>query len=162
MARYTQPSRLAWEDRWVKPSLGQLLGPIKDPNRTMIENLVAQLDDFDKVERNVTWYGDAWKWTIQYVQRKPESGKDQILCYLIPKSEGPLVCVPLTSQLIQKLPMRRLGKVVREGIMSAKCAVATYWATWAPNNRTEVDHLMDLMKRKHKLALIFASGKLQN
>ena len=153
MTCVTRQPRLAWEDRWSQPELTQLLEPIKEPYRQPFEQLIERIDDYAEVERSLDWCGDAWKWTIHYVLHDGSGGQGQTLCYLVPRHDSPVICIPLTDQLIQKLPMKRLGKVVRDGIKSAKCAVSTYWATWSPGNRTEVDQLLDLIKRKHKLAL---------
>lgn len=73
------------------------------------------------------------------------------VCYLVPRLEGPLVCVPLSEQIIADLPFARLSRFIKDGIRVAKCAVSIHWATWTPNNQTEVGLLMDLLKRCHKL-----------
>jgi hypothetical protein len=73
------------------------------------------------------------------------------VCYLVPRLEGPLVCVPLSEQTIADLPFARLARFIKDGIRVAKCAVTIHWATWTPNNQTEVGLLMDLLKRCHKL-----------
>ena len=71
--------------------------------------------------------------------------------YLGPRLEGPLVCLPLSEQTIAALPFARLTRFIKDGIRVAKCAVTIHWATWTPNNQTEVGLLMDLLKRCHKL-----------
>jgi len=152
-------SRSAWEDRWSQPSLNQLVDPIRDPYKKIFEQLIEEIGGCEDLEQSLTWYGDAWKWTLQFTQQNADGHELGILCYLVPKEEGPLVCVPLTEQIIGRLPMKRLGKVVRDGIRSAKCAVETHWATWSPNNASDMAQILDLIKRKHKLALTAESAE---
>jgi hypothetical protein len=52
--------------------------------------------------------------------------------------------------------MRRLNRYIRDSIRLAKRAVDLYWATWTPTAMTEVEHLVDLVKRKRK-ALVAAA-----
>ncbi len=153
MSRQVFKTRSPWEDRWSQPSLNQLLEPIRDPYKKAFEQLIEEIDDCDDLKQELTWYGDAWKWTLHYTQQDGDGREVGTLCYLVPRAENPLICVPLTSELIERLPMKRLGKVVRDGIRSAKCAVETHWATWSPSNSSDVAQIMDLVKRKHKLAL---------
>jgi hypothetical protein len=170
MAPYAQ-TRLPWQDRWTRPNLDQLLQPLNHQQRRYFQQLIDQLDGYENVERELIWYGDSWKWTISYVfkttntngrttRRGSDPGEGQILCYLVPKTDQPLVCVPMADEQIQKLPMRRLGKFIRDGIKSAKCAVATHWATWTPTARTETELLGDLLKRKFKM--LGASAEVEN
>ena len=143
--------RLPWEDRWAQPSLDQLVDPIESQPAEAIQSLMAQIEGLDRVHRSVTWYGPAWKWTIEY-QLVNEAGQDLgVLCYVVPSTASPVVCVPMTVSVIERLPMRRLNRFIRNSVRSAKCAVAIHWALWNLNTPAEVVHLMDLIKRKHKL-----------
>ena len=146
-------TRLPWEDRWIEPELSQLVKPIEDQQRRAFSTLISNIDDMERVDRTLTWYGPAWKWTIEYQLLNTSGESMQVLAYLVPSNSGPLVCVPLTGKVIEQLPMRRLNKFIRNGIRSAKCAVKIHWAVWNLSASTEVTHLMDLMKRKHKITL---------
>jgi hypothetical protein len=63
-----------------------------------------------------------------------------------------MVCVPLSDAVLNDLPIARLGKVVRDGIKMAKCAVTIHWATWTPTSQAEALQIIDLLKRRHKNA----------
>mgnify|MGYP001148939130 CR=1 FL=1 len=153
MSRQVYKNRSPWEDRWSQPSLSQLLEPIREPYRKPFEQLIEEIESCQDLRQELTWYGDAWKWTLHYTQHDGTGREVGTLCYLVPKAESPLVCVPLTGEQIEQLPLKRLGKVVREGIRAAKCAVETHWATWSPSNSSDVSQIVDLIKRKHKLVL---------
>jgi hypothetical protein len=151
MNRSAIKTRLPWEDRWTTPSLRQLVHDCEEQRRKVVETLIEQLSGFEGVSQTLLWYGAAWKWTLQFDLQTSSSKQPIILAYLVPKPEAPLLCIPLSKEIIEQLPIRRLNKTVRDGIRSAKCAVEIHWAIWTPSAMTEVEAMVDLIKRKHKL-----------
>ncbi len=159
MSSMTLSSRLPWTDRWSKPSRDQLLAPLAENHRRAFKKLIDRLEAFDDLECDIVWFGPSWKWTLQYTFAPPTPAKTarpqepQTMCYLVPATTGPLLCVPMTQGLIRKLPVHRFRKYVKDGITLAKCAVEIFWATWTAQNETETQLLIDLLKRKHDLTL---------
>lgn len=150
MSAATASSRLPWEDRWVEPTLEQLLEPIEPQRRDFIKALMEQTLAFPGVKRSLVWHGTAWKWTIEFNVHSDEHESEGILAYVVPVPAEPIFCIPLTEQEIDKLPIKRLNKYIREGIHVAKRGVKYHWAVWTPTAGTEVEYLTDLVKRKHK------------
>lgn len=149
----TVTTRLPWENRWVQPSVEQLLKPLTAQRSRLLELIMAEVAEYKAVRQQIVWYGPGWNWTIQYPFVNGKEHETDILCYLVPKVENPVVCVPLSDVEISRIPVRRLNKLIREGIRVSRCAVSIHWATWTPTNQSEVGHLIDLLKRKQKLAL---------
>lgn len=145
--------RDAWQDRWAKPTLEDLLGPHKVQSRKVLQNLMDHVQALPGVRQNIIWYGEAWKWTLQYTLHDTKGRQIDTLCYLVPRLEQPIVSVPLSDAVIDKLPIRRLPKLVRDGIRSAKFAVSTHWANWTPSLLGDANNIFELLKRKHKLVL---------
>lgn len=141
---------IPWLDRWTEPTLPQLLQPVEEQRRRIVESLIEQVQKFEGVETSVIWYGQSWRWTVQFTV-PDAAGERQVLAYLVPSPQAPVFCVPLRDEVITKLPLRRLNKYIRDGLRSAKCAVEVHWALWTPSNNVEVEQLVDLIKRKHKL-----------
>ncbi|MEX0775380.1 MAG: hypothetical protein WD042_06650 [Phycisphaeraceae bacterium] len=203
-------SRTPWFDRWSKPSLEQLLDPLKPHHRRQFDRILAALAELEVPQSTIVWYGASWKWTLQYTYTplppvaapptgkaakdtkpaksnghnghgktngnghakanghnivtrpaptaalkagpstalKPGKIEPGTLCYLVPKLETPLICVPLSDNLVEVLSHKRLSAFIRDGIRVAKCAVQIHWATWMPNSEAECEFLMDLLKRK--------------
>ena len=135
----------------------------------IVNSLIEQLGQLDRVERGIIWYGPAWKWTIHYAlittpskTEKPAGAgaEPSTLCYVVPKIEQPCICVPLSDDAIAHLPMTRLSKFIRDGIKMAKCAVAIHWAVWTPNSQSEVAQIMEPReRRRHKTATTPAKPK---
>ena len=154
MTEMTQQERLPWQNRWSSPAMDDLIQPIQDQSRKALSTLMDQIAGLDGLEQRLCWNGPSWRWTIEYrLEHPPKSEEEEpeAVCYLVPNAERPVVCVPLTNAVVEKLPMRRLNKLVRNGIRSAKCAVSVHWATWNLTASAEVPHLFDLIKRKRKL-----------
>ncbi|HEX7009396.1 MAG TPA: hypothetical protein VF184_05410, partial [Phycisphaeraceae bacterium] len=84
------------------------------------------------------------------------------LVYIVPNPATPLVSVPLRSDSYQVLSNKRLSKYVRDGLRSAKCAVELHWATWTPTSASDVEGLVDLVKRKYKLYLNGHNGHAES
>lgn len=146
-------SRLPWQDRWNQPTLLQLLDPLKIQHRRLFEQLMEELVDFEEVDQVIHWYGSAWNWTIQYRLHDPSLAEPHTLVYLVPRVENPIIVIPLSDEIIEQLPLKRLNRFIRDGIKNAKRAVAIHWATWTPNSKAEVTFLTDLLRRKCKLLL---------
>lgn len=150
-AKAAEPTRSAWEDRWTPPTFEQLMAPQKEQHLNLLHELLNRLEAFEGVEKAIIWHGTAWKWTIEYSLNTPDGPTPEPLAYFVPDPESPVFCMPLREELIAKLPMKRLNRYIRDGIRGAKCAVQIHWAKWSPTAMTEVEHLTDLIKRKHKI-----------
>lgn len=158
MSKAAIPTRLPWEERWARPTLEQLLKPQKDQVRAPLTALIEQLGELEGVEQDLVWYGPAWKWTIQFRLADEADDEGSILTYVVPNPETPLVSVPLRDETVEQLPIRRLNKYIRDGIRSAKQAVELHWAVWTPTSQSDAEHLLDLIKRKHKIRTGEAAG----
>ena len=142
-----------WEDRWNEPSIEELLKPFQENMRKVVDLLREQLDQLENVEAEVRWHGMAWKWTIQYSLTQDVDPDRTPMCYVVPNPEGLIVSIPMSEEVIATLPMRRLNRYIRDAVRSSKRAETLHWATWTPTAMTEVEHLIDLVKRKRKAIL---------
>ncbi len=143
--------RPLWEDRWSQPMSDDLVEAVPEHPRAALRKLMEGLDEFEGLTQQVIWYGEAWKWTIEYTL-DPGEGEGITACYIVPNVATPLVCIPLEAPVLERLPLRRLSRVVRDGIRAAKCAVSIHWATWRPTSKAEAEALTDLVRRKVKIS----------
>lgn len=146
--------RLPWEERWTTPTLDQLWEPNKEHHRRLLPTFMDGALQFDGMTQALQWHGEAWMWSIEInlpgLGLGGKAAAQNAFAYIVPRPETPLVCIPLAEDFIQALPMRRLNRFVRDGIKGAKQSVDLHWAKWTPSAQSEVDHLLDLVKRKHK------------
>ncbi len=156
MTKTSYSTRLPWQDRWTEPTLEQLLDPIKpkEAHFKALNSVMSGIEGYEGIERRIIWMGDGWQWCIEYLlEDHHESGPEQpdAFGYIIPDPEQPVLCIPLSDGNIEQIPLRRVNRFIRDQIRSAKCSVEIHWCKWSPSAQTEVDHLMDLVKRKWKM-----------
>ncbi|MEM6552787.1 MAG: hypothetical protein AAF750_11765 [Planctomycetota bacterium] len=150
-------SRLPWEERWTTPTLDQLWDAQKEHHKRVLPSFLEGTQAFDGLEQSLQWHGEAWMWTVEINFPEAELGgkaaNQNAFAYIVPRPETPLVCIPLEEAFVEAVPMRRLNRFIRDGIKGAKQSINIHWAKWTPSAQTEVDHLLDLVKRRHKFLL---------
>lgn len=142
-----------WQDRWAQPELEQLLAPLDEQRRKVVDILIEQIEAYPGVHKTLIWHGSSWCWTVEFSLYAEDGKLIDTLAYLVPNPESPVLCLPMKPAMVEKLPIKRLNRYIRDGIRVAKRAVDLYWATWTPTAVTETEHLMDLIKRRHKIML---------
>lgn len=140
----------AWINRWSQPTVEALVNGLKPHQQRNFGRIIEFLDQLPDLQRELLWYGASWKWTIHYSFAGSQGGEENTICYIVPNTESPVISIPLSDELIARVPMRRLSKFIREGIKSAKCAVEYHWANWTPGLDNETTMVIDLLKRKHR------------
>jgi len=156
MSKSAYTTRLPWQDRWTEPTFEQLMEPIKakEAHFKALSNVIEGLEGYEGVRRRIIWAGQGWQWCVEYsLDDHHETGAENpdAMAYVIPDPEQPTIAIPLRDQHIEQIPLRRVNRFIRDQIRSAKCAVDIHWCKWSPSAQTEVDHLMDLIKRKWKM-----------
>lgn len=146
-----------WDNRWVVPTRDELFVSYKDQTRKLADHLIDGMLDLDGVEEDLRWFGVGWRWSFVYhmpamASMVDEAANDELdrLAYIVPYPETLTLVVPMRLDIIESMPLRRLNKFVRTGIATSKWAVNVQWATFTPIAQSECDHLLDLLKRKHK------------
>ncbi|MBC7773653.1 MAG: hypothetical protein H7210_14255 [Pyrinomonadaceae bacterium] len=140
--------RLAWEDKFRRPEVAELFSHYPSKQlATVAEAIRNRLREFTEVQESVQWQGTPWRWTFTYTC---ELDPTRAWAYLIPDPAKVQLCIPLTTPMVQSLPMRRLKKVVRDGIVYSKFVAGTYWPCWDVQSKANLDELFDLAARKHK------------
>lgn len=140
-------TRLAWEDQFRIPTLDDLRNHYPKQLGNLISLARERFLQFEGVEEEILWQGLPWRWTLTY--SCPED-PTRAWAYLVPDPEKPKISMPLTQDMVAALPMRRLKKFVRDGVLLARRVENVYWATWEITNRAQLDEVLDLAKRKHQ------------
>jgi hypothetical protein len=141
------PVRNAWEDRFKQPSADDLSAHYNKQLGALFEAARERLSGFDGVTEHVRWQGLPWRWCLRY---ETEGDPTDAWTYLVPDPAGPILSVPLTCDMIDAMPMKRLKKHVRDGMTFGKRVGDVVWATWQTTNKPQLDEVLDISKRKHK------------
>ena len=153
----TYAPQLPWENRWQQPDINTLVNQLEPPRSETFQNFMNGLRQWEQLEENMIWAGDGWKWTAEFNlagHKGHATGPDNpdafayVVCDPRPEPVRPMLAIPLSNELIAHVPFRRLNRYIRDGIKSAKLSVDIVWGVWSPGANTEVEHLLDLCKRK--------------
>lgn len=154
MAKAKHAPLIPWANRWATPSADELWAPHKEAHQKALKSFFEGALGFDGMEQALAWHGEGWMWTFEITLAKAnlggQSAGQDAFAYIVPRPEFPEVVIPLSEAFLEIVPMRRLNRFIRDAIKSSKQSVDMHWTTWAPSAQTEVDHLLDLVKRKHK------------
>ncbi len=132
---------MMWKDRFSRPTEADLLGGLTRECRRLIERVHSKCEAIEAGQRRVLWHGIPWRWTIEISLNNGEP-----LAFVISEPGRPQLAVPLDATDLDRLPMRRLSKGVREGILGARAVGNTLWPEWELTSNTQVDELMILVR----------------
>lgn len=139
--------RYAWEDRFRAPTLEDLRAPYTGLNARLFDECRDRLRDAGFLEEQILWQGIPWRWTFTYTG--PHDA-DRPWAYIIPHPEKPLVATPLIEAVVAYLPWERLKRFIRDGLEGARQVNNVRWAVWELSNRTNLEDVFDLLRRKQR------------
>jgi len=141
-------TRSAWENKFREPSVNELFEHYSNKQVAAVaEAARARLTEFANVKESIQWLGMPWRWTLVY---NCDFDTTRAWAYLVLDPAKVQLCLPITTAMVQTLPLRRLKKNIRDGIVYSKVVAGTYWPTWEVPSKTSLDDLIDLAARKHK------------
>ncbi len=130
-----------WNDRFTEPTEIDLVSALGEEERELVERLLSKSEDLGADARSIRWFGIPWRWTTQIgVKDHPP------IAFLIAEPGRPQISIPLSAADLDKIPMRRLSKAVREGILGARAVTNTLWPEWELTSNTQVDELLVLLR----------------
>lgn len=144
-------ARNPWEDRFQTPGLDDLLGALAKPQLQLIDQAREGLLALEGVTESIAWLGIPWRWTLAFNLEGTAAEKPWI--YLVPQPAKPLLALPMSSEMVQALPMRRLPKFIRDVIVLSPKVAGVHWMQWELSGRGQVDELVGLARRKHSAVL---------
>lgn len=137
--------RLPWADRFSKPDLKQLRSHYDKTATELFESARESVAESEAVEVRLAWQGLPWRWTLVY---EHPNDPTRAFAYLVPDPQGVKISVPLTTDMIQRLPMRRMKKTIRDGIEMGNRINTVVWACWDVGSENQLDEIMDIIKTK--------------
>lgn len=143
-----------WANKFRRPTPDELIAQYGSKQLAqLVAAARAELSRLAGVAETLSWNGVPWRWSFEYRAERPAPGAAgaQPLAYLVPDPQRPQIAVPLTAEMIDLLPVRRLKRFVREGIVHGRIVAQVYWPSWEFALRSQLDEIMDLVVRKHRL-----------
>jgi hypothetical protein len=146
----TSYTRRAWDDRYNQPTVDQLRQGLDSDTGKLFDALREFLRDLKDVSETTVWYGECWRWTVEY--RLAERAEP--LALLIPSPEDLQLALPINPDFTEALPSRPLKRAVREGLELGLEPFDTRWGVWSISYPKLVDELASLIEVK----LLIATG----
>lgn len=136
-----------WENRFEVPTMADLTKPYTKPLLEIFEIARKRLGAFEGVTKELSWQGPSWKWCLMYSH---PADTTEAWAYLVPHPDFVVIAIPLEVDLAMSFPMRRLKKFVRDGLVTGQRTGETLWPWWAINNKTSLEDVLDIIKRKNR------------
>jgi hypothetical protein len=144
--RLNPAERLPWADRFSKPAVDQLLSHYDAPNAQLFETARESLSESEGVQERVAWQGLPWRWTLVF---EHPSDPTRAFVYLVPDPQSLKISVPLTQEMVQGLPLRRMKKHIRDGIETGNQVNSVIWACWEVQTENQLEEILEIICRKH-------------
>ncbi|MCI0630520.1 MAG: hypothetical protein L0Y44_07700 [Phycisphaerales bacterium] len=136
--------RLSWSDRFQKPTTKQLREPLQGGVKRVFDSVRKHLSELDGVREETIWYGDCWRWCLEYRTRlSPDP-----LALLIPCPQDLQLALPMDREFTSSLPIKRMKRAVRDGLELAQEPFDTRWGVWSLGSNGLLDDLQDLIELK--------------
>lgn len=148
MSSATLKPRSAWNDRFRTPTLEDLFEPFNRQLTGLIDATREQLVEFPGVSEELSWQGIPWRWTLVY---RWKGEPDRAWAYVVLDPERLRLALPMTTELIAKLPAKKLSRTTRDGIVQASEVAGVHWAQWELVNKPQLEELMSIARTKHVL-----------
>jgi hypothetical protein len=144
-------AKTAWNDKFRMPSIGELRTGCSKPVQQLLDEARERFAGLAQTSESLVWQGVPWRWTFVFLG--PSSGEPRVLAYLIPDPARLQCCVPLTHDQIERLPLKRMKKSIRDGVVFARDVNGICWPTWDVPTKPAMDEVFELVARKHALIL---------
>lgn len=142
--------RIAWEDRFQTPKLDELIAELAKHQNQLVEQAREAILALEGVTESISWLGIPWRWTLAY---GIEGVNDKPWAYIVPQPGKAVLALPMNSEAVAALPMRKLPKFVRDVVILSPKVAGVHWMQWELTSRAQVEELASLAKRKHEILL---------
>lgn len=144
-SRPLSSNRLPWADRFSKPEVGQLSAHYDGSTSALFDSARENVARQQAVEERLAWQGLPWRWTLVF---EHPSDPTRAFAYLVPDPQSLKISVPLTPEMIQRLPLRRMKKTIRDGIETGNRINSVVWACWDIGSENQLDEILDIVQCK--------------
>lgn len=148
MSRKAPKPRIAWQDRYERPALDDLLSPLLRHHAQLIAQARDAILALDGTRESIGWQGVSWRWALTF-----STEADSRFAYIIPQPGKPILALPLQSDSLSSLPLAKLSRAVRDAIQLASRVGDACWPQWELTSKSQVDEILQIVRRKHEMIL---------
>lgn len=155
MATPVVKPRSLWEDRFARPTVGQLMGACPKTLSSVLDYARECLGGIEGVQEELSWQGIPWRWTLVY---RHESDRERAFAYLVPDPLKPRFAVPIPNTLVSALPIKKVSKYIRETVVHSPVVGSIRWCQWDAQTNAHVDEVIALAEMK--LSVVTAAQRV--
>jgi hypothetical protein len=137
-----------WEDQFTEPTLEDLLAAYPKPNRQLFEHARGFMLGLDDVTETLGWQGLPWRWCLTFEIPKDPT---RAWAYLVPDPERAKVAIPFNGEMLQAMPMHRFKRHLKDVFAGSMDVGGKFWPTFDISSRSQLEDVLDLVKRKYTL-----------
>ena len=134
--------RIAWEDRFNRPSERQLREALKAPSAQLFDAARDELTELCGERVSVDWQGSCWKWTLGFGSKRNLPP----VAVLIPNPEDFQIAMRVDDAFVQEVWPRRLKRAVRDGLGLAAAPFDTEWSVWTITSKPMLKEVLGLVR----------------
>lgn len=134
-------ARSAWEDRFRQPTVADLLGGMPKEVASLVRAVRGELHEGRELTEELRWLGVSWCWTMVF---RAEEANPKGWVYLIPRPDRPCVAVPVSVHVLESVPLRNFGKVVRDGLQFSRVVDGVRWPEWELTSKSMAEEIVKL------------------
>lgn len=134
-------SKPAWEDRFHRPALGDLLAELPRPAAQLASCARAALVA-EGAREALAWHGIPWRWSLRYDHA---SDPARPIAFLVPDPRRLTLVVTVPAGIIlDSALLRKSSRFVRDGVLNAPEVDTVRWCTWEVASRSACDEIAAL------------------
>lgn len=138
-------TRSSWEDRFTRPSVRALLGDLEKEHHALVQHAREALSSLPQMREELLWQGVPWRWCFGF---HASVGEGRAFAYLIPQPGRPGLAIPMESEIVAELPLKKLAKHIREVLTLAPLVGGVRWCQWSLTSKSQIDDIVNLARLK--------------
>lgn len=136
--------RSPWTDRFNRPTAQTLRAGLNPANGRLFDDARRRLLEIDGIREEAAWYGDCWKWVLEYHIDHSEAP----LAAIVPSPLDLQLAVQVEPEFLRSISTSRMKRAVRDGLDLASEPFDTRWGVWSLQPGSLLRDLQDLILQK--------------
>ena len=137
-----------WEDRFRAPTLESLRSESTRDIIPIFDEARQRLLTLPGFTESLGWHGIPWRWCLEYRQ---DEAPERPWAYLVPQPNRPKLALTLEMDQVTALPIKKLSRYVREGLLRSVEISGIRWVQWELGSKGQVDEIMAVVECKHTM-----------
>ena len=134
--------RIPWEDRFNRPSQGELREPLPATSARLFDTAREELGEIFGDRMRVDWLGSCWKWTLGFGKGRSR----EPLAVMIPNPDDLQIAMRVKADFIREVWPRRMKRAVRDGLGLAADPFDTHWGVWTITSKPMLEEVLRLVR----------------